>query len=335
MGYSSSFKGTINYNKLIKKINFIKSNPKAILYTTSYYKKRWSFNMSYLDFKKLKKNENYFVNIDTEFKKGNLNYGEIYFPGKSKKEILFSTYICHPSLANNELSGPAVSIYLSKWICAKKRNYSYRFLFIPETIGSINYISKNFKNLKQNVICIFNLTCVGDDKKTSLMPSKYGNTFADRLAIKILKKKRIKFKKYSWLDRGSDERQYMSAHVNIPTVSIMSSKYREYKEYHTSDDNLDFISSRGLNKNLNIHKGIVNQIEKLNFPITKIICEPNLSKRNLYPSSSNISKKNSKLKKLGKNINNFLSYADGSNSIEDISELINLNLKKTNKSIIY
>ena len=151
------------------------------------------------------------------------------------------------------------------------------------------------------------------------MPSKYGNTFADRVAIKTLKKKGIKFTKYSWLERGSDERQYMSALVNIPTVSVMSSKYREYKEYHTSDDNLNFISSEGLNKNLSIHKEIVNQIEKLEFPITKIICEPNLSKRNLYPSSSNVSKNNSKLKKLGKNINNFLSFADGTNSIEDIS----------------
>ena len=121
----------------------------------------------------------------------------------------------------------------------------------------------------------------------------------------------------------------MSALVNIPTVSVMSSKYREYKEYHTSDDNLNFISSEGLNKNLSIHKEIVNQIEKLEFPITKIICEPNLSKRNLYPSSSNVSKNNSKLKKLGKNINNFLSFADGTNSIEDISTLINLDLKKT------
>ena len=329
MGYSTSFSGNIKFNKLIKKINYIKSNPKAIPYTTSYYKKRWAFNMSYIDFKKLKRDEKYFVNIDTEFKKGNLNYGEIFLPGKSKKEILFSTYICHPSLANNELSGPAVSIYLSKWLSSKKTNYSYRFIFIPETIGSINYIKKNFKNLKQNVICIFNLTCVGDNYKTSFMPSKYGNTFADRVAIKTLKKKGIKFTKYSWLERGSDERQYMSALVNIPTVSVMSSKYREYKEYHTSDDNLNFISSEGLNKNLSIHKEIVNQIEKLEFPITKIICEPNLSKRNLYPSSSNVSKNNSKLKKLGKNINNFLSFADGTNSIEDISTLINLDLKKT------
>ncbi len=334
MGYSVPFRGSVSYKKLTEKINFIKSRPNAIPYTTSYYKKRWSFNMSFSKFKKLKKNEEYFVNINSNLTKGNINYGEIFFPGKYKKEILISTYICHPSMANNELSGPAVSIFLSKWLCKKKRKFSYRFIFIPETIGSINYINKNLKNLQKNVICIFNLTCVGDNNCTSFMPSKYGNTIADRIATTVLKKQKINYKKYSWLTRGSDERQYMSVGVEIPTVSIMSSKYHEYKEYHTSEDNLNFISSKGLNKNYNIHKEIIKYIEKLEFPKTKIICEPNLSKRNLYPSLNNMSKKNLELKKLGKNINNFLSYADGSNSIEDISKLIKLDLKKT-KQINY
>ena len=331
MGYSAPFKGLISYNNLIKKINFIKSKPNSIPYTTSYYKKRWSFNMSFSNFKKLKKNEEYFVNINSSFVKGNMNYGEIFFPGKYKKEILFSTYICHPSMANNELSGPAVSIFLSKWLTKKKRNYSYRFIFIPETIGSINYINKNLRYLKKNVLSIFNLTCVGDDKCTSFMPTKYGNTIADRIATKILKKKNINYKKYSWLKRGSDERQYMSVGVEIPTVSIMSSKYHEYKEYHTSDDNLDFISPKGLNKNFNIHKELIIYIEKLKFPKNAIICEPNLGKRGLYPSTNNVAQKKTKLKKLAKNVLNFLSYADGCNSLEDISKLIKLDFKSTIK----
>ena len=190
MGYSIPFKGLISYKDLKKKVNFIKSRPNTIPYTTSYYKKEWSFNMAYSKFKELKKDEKYFVNIESNFSKGNMNYGEILLPGKSKREILFSTYICHPSMANNELSGPAVSIFLSKWLAKKKRNYSYRFIFISETIGSINYIRKNFKNIKKNVLCIFNLTCVGDNNCTSLMPSKYENTIADRIATTVLKKKK-------------------------------------------------------------------------------------------------------------------------------------------------
>ena len=128
------------------------------------------------------------------------------------------------------------------------------------------------------------------------MPSKYENTIADRIATTILKKK-IKYKKYSWLKRGSDERQYMSIGVDIPTISIMGSKYGEYKEYHTSDDDLNFISSKGLIKSLNIHKELITHIEKLKFPKSTIICEPNLGKRGLYPSTNNVAKKKNKIKK--------------------------------------
>jgi len=123
----------------------------------------------------------------------------------------------------------------------------------------------------------------------------------------------------------------MSVGVEIPTVSIMSSKYHEYKEYHTSDDNLDFISPKGLNKNFNIHKELIIYIEKLKFPKNAIICEPNLGKRGLYPSTNNVTQKKTKLKKLAKNVLNFLSYADGCNSLEDISKLIKLDFKSTIK----
>ena len=143
MGYSTPFEGKLSYNELKKKIRFIKLKPNTIPYTTSYYKKNWSFNMTYNNFKKMKKNEDYFIKIDSKLTKGVMNYGEIYIPGKLKKEVMFSTYICHPSMANNELSGPVVSIFLSDWLSKRKNNYSYRFIFIPETIGSIYYISKN------------------------------------------------------------------------------------------------------------------------------------------------------------------------------------------------
>ncbi len=331
MGYSEPVKKIFTLDKLKKNLNFLKTKPNTIPYTTSYYKKNWGFNLSYNNFKKLEKKNRYLVHIDSKFKKGKMSYGEIYLKGSSKDEILISTYICHPSMANNELSGPCLSIYLSKWLSnLKKRKFSYRFIFIPETIGSINYINKNLKKIKKYVKTILNITCVGDNKNTSILPSKYENTFVDRVLLKVLKKNKIKYKKYNWLDRGSDERQYMSAGVDIPTISLMSSKYREYDEYHTSDDNLNFISHKGLLKSFNLYKKLILELEKIELPVSKFLCEPNLSKRNLYPDHK-LSKKNKLFKKYSKNLLNFLSYSDGKNSLEDISNYINLSLNDTKK----
>jgi aminopeptidase-like protein len=288
--------------------------------------------MTYNSFKKMKKNEDYFVKIDSKFSKGFMNYGEIYLPGKSKKEILFSTYICHPSMANNELSGPVVSIFLSKWLSKKKNYYSYRFIFIPETIGSIYYINKNINHLKKNVLSIFNVNCVGDVKNTSLLGTKYGNLSVDKLVQNILNKNKINFKQYSWEDRGSDERQYMSPGVDIPTVSLMSSKYREYSEYHTSDDNLDFISQKGLKKHFELYKKIIAEFDRLIFPKSKYLGEPNLGKRNLYPQTNDFSiNKTNRSRNFSRLILSFLSYSDGNNSIQDIARHINLDYKGTFK----
>ena len=332
MGYSKSVNKILNFSLLKKKLNFIKSQPNAIPYTTSYYNRDWGFNISFNEFKKINRKNKYLAFIKTELKKGSMSYGEILIKGKIKKEILISTYICHPSMANNELSGPALSIYLSKWIAQKKNNkFTYRFLFIPETIGSINYISSKFQELKENVIGIINLTCVGDSKVTSFLPTKYENTFLDKLVINYFYKKDIKFRKYNWKDRGSDERQYMSALVNLPTVSIMSSKYHSYKEYHTSKDDLKFINIKGLSKNYKIHKELIEKIEKLDFPKTNIFCEPNLGKRKLYPTKSHFLRKKNKLKKKSKDLLNFLSYSDGKNTLEDISEYTNNSLHYTKK----
>ena len=332
MAYSIPFEGKLSFKELEKKIKYIKSKPNTIPYTTSYYKKNWSFNMTYNSFKKMKKNEDYFIKIDSKFSKGFMNYGEIYLPGKSKKEILFSTYICHPSMANNELSGPVVSIFLSKWLSKKKNYYSYRFIFIPETIGSIYYINKNINHLKKNVLSIFNVNCVGDVKNTSLLGTKYGNLSVDKLVQNILNKNKINFKQYSWEDRGSDERQYMSPGVDIPTVSLMSSKYREYSEYHTSDDNLDFISQKGLKKHFELYKKIIAEFDRLIFPKSKYLGEPNLGKRNLYPQTNDFSiNKTNRSRNFSRLILSFLSYSDGNNSIQDIARHINLDYKGTFK----
>ena len=147
--------------------------------------------MKHKDYKKLKKGK-YKIKINSSFKKGKMHYGEIYIKGALKKEVLFSTYICHPSMANNELSGPVIALYLSNFIQRKKRKYSYRFIFVSETIGSIGYISKKLKYFKNNLIAGFILTCLGDERCVSYMPSRKGDTLSDRIALKILKKLIIK-----------------------------------------------------------------------------------------------------------------------------------------------
>ncbi len=319
VGYSKPIDKIINFKKLKNKIYYLKNQPNAIPYITSYYKRDWGFCMSYNQFKILKDTDKFYVKIDSSFlKNGKMNYGEIFIRGKSEKEIFISTYICHPSMANNELSGPTLSIYLADYLSKLKLNYSYRFIFVPETIGSIAYLSENLKKLKKNVIAGFNITCVGGRDKFSFLQTKYSDKMIDKITLNLLKKNKIKFRLSNWLERGSDERQYQSPHIDIPVISIMRSKYHEYKEYHTSLDDLNFISPSSLQLSFDIYKKIILEIEKNIYPITSIMCEPNLGKRNLYPKLSlrTINKKNSKM------ILNFLTYCDGKNSLQDIKEKI-------------
>ena len=279
--------------------------------------------------KKLKKKKgNYYVKIDSKFTNGKFNYGEIIIPGKKKNEIFFSTYICHPSMANNELSGTALLISLIQYVLLnKKRNLTYRFVFIPETIGSIIYLFKNLNKLKRNVLAGFNATCVGDNKTFSFLPSKYGNTIADKLAKNILEYNTTKKKYYSFLDRGSDERQYCSPGINLPMVSIMRSKYGTYREYHTSLDNLNFVSEEGLEGSYEIHKKCIDVLEKNKKYKSTTTCEPHLSSRNLYHEISNINfyKKN---KGQIKTILDFIIYADGTNDIIDIANILKISAHK-------
>lgn len=318
VNFSKPIHQNISLNKLKKKIFTIKSNPKAIPYVTSYYNKTWGFCMSFEKYKSLK-DKTYFVKIDSKFKKGKLNYGEIFIEGKSKKEIIISTYICHPSMANNELSGPCLSIFLSNWVRSKKRRYSYRFLFLSETIGAISYIYHNLNKLKKNVISGLVVTCVGDEKNYSFLPSKNQNSILDKIIKEELKRNKISYKSYSWLNRGSDERQFNWPNTNLEVSSLMRSKYHEYKEYHTSLDDLkNIVTPKGFNGTFNIYKKIFLNLEKKIFPQSNHYCEPMLSKLNLYPKIGYFNRANKK-KKFSKLILNILSYSDGKSSIEEIA----------------
>ena len=323
VSYSKKIHKKISLEQLKKNLHFIKDQPEAIPYVTSYYKKNWGFCMSFNEIKKLKKG-NYEVFINSSIKKTNLIYGEILIKGKYKKEIFLSTYICHPSMANNELSGPAVTINLAKWISQKKRKYSYRIIFIPETIGSIGYINKNFKILKKNVIGGFNITCVGDDRNYSFLPSRNGQTLSDKVGLQTIKKYSKNFKKYTWLNRGGDERQYCSPGVDLPIATLMRSKYGTYKEYHTSLDNLKkVVTPKGLQGGYSMIKDAINTIENNKYYITTFLCEPHMSKRNLYPSIG----KKKHVSKFTKTMMNVITYCDGKHSINDISYMLKIKEK--------
>jgi aminopeptidase-like protein len=335
LGYSAPLNKVIAKKDLFRNLFYLKKQPRAIPYITSYYQKRWGFCISYYQFKKFDRNysshEKFKIFIDSKFKfrggGGRLNYGELLLKGISKKEILISTYICHPSMANNELSGPIVSMGLINYFKNKKLNKTLRFVFIPETIGSISYLSKNFKYLKENVIGGYNLSCIGDDRQHSCMFSKYQNSPSDEAVIEAYKLLKIKnYKVYSFLKRGSDERQYNSPGIDLKISSIFRSKYGEYPEYHTSLDNFSLVTLKGCVGGFNVARKSIEILLERIYPKCKIMCEPQMGKRGLYPT---LSTKN--INKLTKSYMDFLQYADGTNSLEKISNLIKLNLNSVKK----
>lgn len=326
VGYSTPMDTWMEFDELDKHLYSIESQPDAIPYVTSYYKERWGFCISHNERLLLKKGK-YHVVIKSTLKPGSMSYGELIIKGKSTNEILLSTYICHPSMANNELSGPVVTVALSKWINEyTNRRFTYRIIFIPETIGAIAYLSDHWKYMKKNTIAGIVLTCVGDNLTYSLMPSRLGNTYSDKMAKHICNYFLTEYNEYSFLERGSDERQYCNPLIDLPIISIMRSKYGTFPEYHTSFDNLNFISSEGLYGGYEINRKFIEALEINQRYIAKIYCEPKMDKRGLRDSVG----APKKLPDHIKHVMNFLIYSDGSTLLE-IGERIGLDIFKANE----
>ena len=268
ISYSQPIKKYLSLSDLKKNLITLKNKPHSIPYATTYYRKKWGFCISYNQFKKLKKGK-YFVHIDSKHFKGNLDYGELIIPGKSSKEILLSTYICHPNLANNETSGISLLTFICKWIKQKKRNFTYRIIFTPETIGSISYIHKNLKQMKKKVIAGYILTCVGDNRNFSYLRARDEYSLTNKVALNVLKSMSLKSKIYDWSYRGSDERQYCYPKVDLPLVAFSRSK--AFPEYHTNKDNFDLVTEKGLEGSLEIFKNIISAFETNLCPKTNFI----------------------------------------------------------------
>ncbi|GAB2823923.1 DUF4910 domain-containing protein [Alpinimonas psychrophila] len=322
VGYSTPVNMTMTLAELESHLHTLPDQPSAIPYVTSYYAENWGFCLSQIQRDDLGSGP-FHVVIDSELFDGNLTYGELVIPGFSSEEILISTYVCHPSMANNELSGPAVSIALSRWLeSLESRHFTYRILLIPETIGSIIYISQNLENLKKNVKAGWVLTCIGDNRTYSFVPSRLGNTLSDRISKKILQDRQLDYIEYSFLDRGSDERQWCWPGVDLPIASLMRSKYAEYPEYHTSLDDLTVVTPEGLEGGLSMMMDAIELAEGNWRWASTTLGEPQLGKRGLYPTIST-----KKSAGIVKDLKNVLTFADGNHDVIAISDLSGVSSK--------
>lgn len=327
MNYSVPVKKKLSLKQLRRHMHTLPEFPDRIPYITSYYSENWGFCMAHRDYQKLK-HQTYEVLIDSVLKPGSLTYGEYYLPGRMRDEILLSTYVCHPSLANDNLSGVVLLTYMARILKNRKMNYSYRFLFTPETIGTLAWIEKNEKNLpkiKHGLVA----TCVGDSGNMTYKKSRIGNAVIDRAAEKMLLDSGDKFQILDFSPTGSDERQFCSPGFNLPVGSLMRTPYGKFSQYHTSADNLKFINSKNLADSLVKYLQIIeilenNQVYLNLYPKG----EPMLGKRGLYNKRGNPSGRSEReLARLW-----VLNQSDGTKSLLDISLHSHLKFSEINSA---
>lgn len=320
VNYSEPVDRWLSLEELQSHLYSLAEQPDAIPYVTSYYRRHWGFCLSQTQRDALKPGR-YRAVIDADLAPGRLNYAELILPGRETDEILLSTYVCHPSMANNELSGPVVATALARWLMGRERRFTYRILFLVETIGSIAYLSRHGEHMKRHTKAGFVLSCVGDDRAYSFLPSRRGDTLADRVARRALRDQvGDQWKSYSFLQRGSDERQYCSPLMDLPVALMMRSKFGEYPEYHTSKDDLGVISPHGLAGSFTLYSHAITLLEGNDFVRATQPCEPQLGKRGLYPT---VSTRDSY--KVAQAMVDVLAHADGRLDILDLADAIDQN----------
>lgn len=333
LNYSVPINKEVEFSELDQHLFSLPHLPHAIPYVTSYYKQDWGFCMTHDDRQKLPKEGKYKVFINASLENGHLTYGDLVLKGSSDQEVLFSSYLCHPSMANNELSGPLCMAFLYKKIAAMpNRKYTYRFVLAPETIGIIAYLSKYGTWMKEKTMAGYVMTCCGDNAPFVYKMSKHENSLADRVAKHVLNHQEIPHEIIPFAVGGSDERQYCSPGFNMPVGSLTRSMYLRYNEYHTSLDNKSFISFDAMKKTIETYFSMVKALEMNDQYKTNILyCEPQLGKRGMYPSTNTPDYDRNYVHRLL----HFLTYADGNHDLIEIAEKRNetvLNYKNIIKS---
>lgn len=318
VSYSVPVRATMDLEELQAHLHSLPESPDAIPYRASYYHENWGFCLTHRQRQELRE-DRYEVVIDTTLEDGFLDYGSCMIPGRELGGVLFSTYVCHPSLANNELSGPVMLATLMSMLWALPApRYGYQALFAPETIGTISYLSRHHQRLKDTLVAGYVVSCVGDDGPFTYVRSKRGHTAADRAAEHVLRhlpgNHPTTVRDFDPV--GSDERQYCSPGLNLPVGSMLRSRHGEYREYHTSEDNIDFVSEAALQDSLRAYLRVVQTLE-INCRPHRVdpYCEPQLGKRGLYPEfvGADAGPYVSKLL-------NLLSFADGDNDLITIAD---------------
>ena len=281
LNYSVPIHKKMSLKELKKHLFTLPDYPDWIPYLTSYYKENWGFCLTHRQYEELEE-ESYEVFLDSTLEDGKLTFGELYIEGKSDDEILFSCYICHPSLCNDNLSGTVLLTFLSKLLLNLDLKYSYRFLFIPETIGAITWLSLNedkISNIKHGLVA----TCVGDPGNITYKKTRDGDSIIDKVVQKVLVDSGDEYSIVGFFPFGSDERQYSSPGFNLPVGSLMRTMYGRFPEYHTSADNLDFVKPQYLADSLEKYLKVVFVLENnATYLNLNPKCEPQLGKRGLY-----------------------------------------------------
>ena len=286
MGYSTPINRKITFDELKNNLHYLENSPDAVPYRTSYYNQSWGFCLSHNQYQKLfNDDEEYEVFIDSEFSDGGMSLGELIIKGKSKKEYLLSCYICHPSMANDSLSGVITTAFIAKELLKIQDTleYSYRIVFVPETIGAIAYCANNDKAMKKIKNGLVVTTCggLGD---FGYKQSWQQDNFINGMIEDVFKQNNVEFITYPFDMHGSDERQYSSQGFKINCATISKDRYYEYDYYHTSLDNLDFVKSVNLNKTLNLYFELIEKMDKnIVYKNIQPHCEVMLSKYDLYP----------------------------------------------------
>jgi len=315
VSYSIPIKKRMPLSELKEHLYTLPDHPDWIPYRTSYYKEDWGFCLSHNQFLLLN-DEEYDVCIDSSLDKGHLTYGEYFIQGATDNEFLISCHICHPSLCNDNLSGIALATYLGKYLSTLSLRYSYRFLFIPGTIGSITWLALNEEKasrIKHGLV----VACVGDSGKTTYKKSRQGNAEIDNTVIHVLKESGKDYEIIDFFPYGYDERQYCSPGFNLPVGCLMRTPNGRYPEYHTSADNLGFVRPEFLMDSFSKYLAVLDILESSKKYLNQNPkCEPQLGKRGLYGAIGG--QQGSATNQLA--ILWVLNFSDGHHSLLDISE---------------